>query len=187
MVGPNGGLEHPGRGDVIGKLILMVCLALPLAGCGLSMSKQRKYTTYQPSEFWDDGASARPLPSGVASQRDLALGAEAKTPPAITPALIQRGKEQFTVFCSPCHGASGEGDGVIVQRGFPHPPSYDSDALLSAPADHFFDVITNGYGVMYSYASRIGPRDRWAIVAYIRALQLSRQPKRASQQNEKAR
>ncbi len=165
---------------MIGKIVLMICLALPLCSCGLSMTQQRKYTTYQSSDFWADGASARPLPRGASAQHDLARDASAKTPPAMTAALLKRGKDQFTVFCSPCHGASGDGDGVIVQRGFPHPPSYHSDDLRSAPAQHFFEVITNGYGVMYSYASRIDPADRWAIVAYIRALQLSRQPALAS-------
>ena len=77
------------------------------------------------------------------------------------------------MFCSPCHGLSGNGDGMIVQRGFPAPPSYHIARLRSAPAQHFFDVISNGYGVMYAYASRVDPRDRWAIVAYIRSLQTS--------------
>ncbi|WP_456734443.1 c-type cytochrome [Bradyrhizobium sp. USDA 3364] len=84
------------------------------------------------------------------------------------------GRRRFAIFCSPCHGAGGDGDGIIVHRGMPHPTSYHVDRLVTADDQHFFDVITNGYGAMYSYAARVGPQDRWAIVAYIRALQLSR-------------
>jgi mono/diheme cytochrome c family protein len=113
------------------------------------------------------------LPQGVVAQGDLAR-LEASEQPAITPALLARGRERFEVFCAPCHGFGGAGDGMIVQRGFPHPPDYNAARLRSAPARHFYDVITNGYGVMYSYATRVPPPDRWAIAAYIRALQLSR-------------
>ena len=91
----------------------------------------------------------------------------------LTAALLARGRERFDIYCSPCHGLDGQGDGMVVQRGFPRPPSYLEPRLLAAPAGTFYDAITKGYGVMYSYASRVEPRDRWAIVAYIRALQLS--------------
>jgi hypothetical protein len=91
----------------------------------------------------------------------------------VTRELIERGRDRYNIFCSVCHDQKGDGNGMIVQRGFPAPPSFHSDRLRKAPASHFFDVITKGYGVMYSYASRVPPRDRWAIVAYIRALQLS--------------
>lgn len=87
---------------------------------------------------------------------------------------LRRGQERFNVYCSPCHGRAGDGNGMIVQRGFPRPPSLHTEALRLAPIDHFYGVITHGYGVMYSYADRVPPRDRWAIAAYIRALQLSR-------------
>ncbi len=87
--------------------------------------------------------------------------------------LLDRGRQRFDIYCAVCHGATGEGDGMIVQRGFPQPPSLHEQRLRDAPPGHFFDVITNGYGVMYSYASRVSPEDRWAIAAYIRALQLS--------------
>jgi mono/diheme cytochrome c family protein len=90
--------------------------------------------------------------------------------PSCSPAAISGS----IFFCSPCHGANGDGNGIIVQRGMPGPTSYHADRLRLADDQHFFDVITNGYGAMYSYASRVPPRDRWAIVAYIRALQLSR-------------
>jgi mono/diheme cytochrome c family protein len=88
-------------------------------------------------------------------------------------ALLERGHERFDIYCSPCHSRVGDGHGMIVQRGFPQPPSYYSDALRNAPNQLFYDVITHGYGAMYSYADRVSPADRWAIVAYIRALQAS--------------
>ena len=94
-------------------------------------------------------------------------------PYPITRALLQRGRERFDIHCAPCHSPVGDGDGMIVRRGFPQPPSYHSARLRAAPDRHFYDVITRGYGIMYSYADRVAPEDRWAIVAYIRALQLS--------------
>ena len=94
-------------------------------------------------------------------------------PLPITLKLLERGRQRFDVYCAPCHSRAGDGDGMIARRGFPHPPSYHTAALRNAPDNHFYKVITNGYGVMYSYADRVSPHDRWAIVAYIRALQLS--------------
>jgi mono/diheme cytochrome c family protein len=94
-------------------------------------------------------------------------------PLPITLKLLEHGRQRFDVYCAPCHSRAGDGDGMIARRGFPHPPSYHTAALRNAPDNHFYKVITNGYGVMYSYADRVSPHDRWAIVAYIRALQLS--------------
>ncbi len=94
-------------------------------------------------------------------------------PLPITPALLARGRGRFDINCAPCHSTVGDGDGMIVRRGFPSPPSYHTDRLRNAPDSHFYQVISNGYGAMYPYADRIAPADRWAIVAYIRALQLS--------------
>src|SRR5205085_11750125 len=88
--------------------------------------------------------------------------------------LLERGRDRFEIYCAVCHGRTGEGNGMIVQRGFPPPPSFHIDRLRQAPIGHLFDVITQGYGIMYSYAERVEPNDRWAISAYIRALQLSR-------------
>jgi len=88
-------------------------------------------------------------------------------------ALLERGRERFDIFCSPCHGLLGNGEGVVVQRGFPKPPDLAAARLREAPDRHFIEVISHGYGQMYSYASRIPPADRWAIVAYVRALQRS--------------
>jgi mono/diheme cytochrome c family protein len=111
----------------------------------------------------------KPVPNTVARED----AANPPAPPPVTMALLERGQQRFDINCSPCHGRTGEGDGMIVQRGFPHPPSYFSEKLRSAPSQHFFDVITHGYGAMYSYADRVEPSDRWAIAAYIRALQAS--------------
>ena len=155
-------------------LILVAICCCVLAGCDLSMTQQRKLKTYAPSELWPDGASARPLPAGAVAQGDVERAAEAGKPPSITQTLLERGRERFGIYCAPCHGLGGDGDGVIVHHGFPAPPSYHSDRLLAAPAQHFFDVITHGYGIMYAYADRVDVSDRWAIAAYIRALQLSR-------------
>ncbi len=120
-----------------------------------------------------------PPVSGVDAQgKPLAQGGPAAqtgyvNPLPITPQLLARGQERFDIYCAPCHSRAGDGDGMIARRGFPHPPSYHTDALRNAPDSHFYDVITNGYGAMFPYAARINPHDRWAIVAYIRALQLS--------------
>jgi mono/diheme cytochrome c family protein len=91
----------------------------------------------------------------------------------LTPQLLARGQERFHIYCAVCHGRTGKGNGEVVRRGFPAPPSYHLPRLRKAPIGHFYDVITNGYGAMYSYATRVEPADRWAIAAYIRALQLS--------------
>lgn len=156
------------------RLLVAIALSLPLAACGLSMTQQRKYTTYAPATFWPDGTSARPLPDHVVAQGDVIRHDQETKPPPVTQALLERGQQRFNIYCAPCHGLAGDGDGIIVAHGFPAPPSYHIARLLAAPAQHFYDVITGGYGVMYSYADRVDPHDRWAIAAYIRALQLSR-------------
>jgi mono/diheme cytochrome c family protein len=156
------------------KTCIILVITVLVAGCDQqSMIQQNRYDPYEPSKLWPNGSEAQPLPAGVVAQGDLARDLEIKEPPPITAALLERGRQRFDIFCSPCHGRSGNGDGMVVQRGFPAPPSYHIARLRSAPAQHFFDVITAGYGVMYAYAARIEPRDRWAIVAYIRALQTS--------------
>ena len=146
---------------------------LLLAGCDLSMTEQPKYGPYAPSALWRDGTSARPLPAGTVAQGDIERERAEKTPPKVDAALLGRGRERYEAFCSPCHGLAGYGDGMVVQRGFPPPPSYHIERLRNADAWHFFDVQTKGYGVMYSYADRVSAEDRWAIAAYIKALQLS--------------
>lgn len=162
------------------KLTLMLAL-LAVAGCqDQSMRQQKRYDTFEPAGLWRDGAAARPLPDGVVAQGDQSREEALARPPVMTLALLQRGRERYEIFCTPCHGLAGYGDGMIVARGFPAPPSYHSARLRAAPAQHFVDVISRGYGVMYPYASRVEPQDRWAIAAYIRALQLSQGAKVAS-------
>ncbi|MFY9641361.1 MAG: cytochrome c [Rhodomicrobium sp.] len=154
------------------KRIVLFAVLL-LAGCDLSMSEQPKYTPYSPSHFWANGTSARPIPAFTVAQGDIARDEAAKKPPEVTLALLQRGQERFDMICSPCHGVSGYGDGMVVQRGFPHPPSFYNQRLLAVDVRQFYTVQTKGFGVMYSYADRLTEDDRWAIAAYIRALQVS--------------
>lgn len=155
------------------RIAALGLIVVSVAACGQSMTDQPRYDTYEPASAFEDGTSARLPPEHTVSQSALAYAEAETTPPKADAALVERGHERFDIFCSPCHGLAGYGDGMIVQRGFPTPPSFHSDRLRKAPASHFYDVMTKGYGVMYSYASRISPSDRWAIVAYIRALQLS--------------
>jgi mono/diheme cytochrome c family protein len=144
-----------------------------LAGCDQNMDEQPKYSEYSPAPLFRGGTLRNP-PDGSIARDDLARAAEIANKPALTNQLLQRGRERFNIFCSPCHGATGDGDGIIVHRGMPHPTSYHDDRLRAADDQYLFDVITNGHGAMYSYAARLPPRDRWAVVAYIRALQLAR-------------
>lgn len=155
---------------VLGCLILASAL---LGGCEQDMYNQPKYKPYAAAPGFPDHQSAlQPVEGTVARDADLTPRPE-RIPVPLTEALLARGRERFDIYCSPCHGRVGDGEGMIVQRGFPHPPSFHSDRLRSAPDSHFYDVIGSGFGRMYSYASRVPPQDRWAIVAYIRALQLS--------------
>lgn len=138
-----------------------------LAGCD-KMANQPKQLPYEVSPDQSSNPDFEP-PSGIIAREDQ----PPPSPPAVTLALLKRGQERFNIYCAPCHSRVGDGRGMIVERGFPAPPSYFIDSLIAAPSQHFYDVITNGYGVMYSYADRVSPADRWAIVAYIRALQAS--------------
>lgn len=159
-------------------------VAAALCGCRLDMHLQPKYLPYAPTEFFHDGRSERQPVEGTVARGQLRLdelfytgkenGVESnRFPFPITKADLERGRERYNIYCTPCHDYTGNGDGMIVQRGFPHPPSYHIDRLRNAPAGHFFDVMTNGFGAMYSYGSRIEPADRWRIAAYVRALQMS--------------
>lgn len=153
--------------------LVPVLLLLLLGGCDISMTQQNRYRTEAAAA--DGGSSARALPDHAVAQGDLARDELAETPPPVDAALLKRGRKRFGIYCSPCHGLDGRGDGAVVKRGFPQPPSYLSERLRTAPASHFYEVMTKGFGRMYSYADRVAPRDRWAIIAYIRALQLSQQ------------
>jgi mono/diheme cytochrome c family protein len=155
------------------SLFALVAISLSVAACEQNMDVQPRYSEYSRAPLFRGGVLRNP-PTGAVARDDLAHEAESRTKPVLSAELFDRGHQRFDIFCAPCHGTGGDGDGVIVQRGMPHPTSYHVDRLRDADDQHFFDVITNGYGAMYSYASRVPPRDRWAIVAYIRALQLSR-------------
>jgi mono/diheme cytochrome c family protein len=155
-----------------------------LAGCRLDMHVQPKYLPYEPTSFFGDGRSERPSVDGTVARGHLRLDELLYTgkengvladrfPFAIQRADLERGRERYNIYCTPCHDYTGSGHGMIVQRGFPPPPSFHTDRLRAAPAGHFFDVMTNGLGSMYSYATRVEPEDRWRIAAYLRALQLS--------------
>ena len=157
------------------RAVFVLLLAAAAAGCtNQSMTRQAHYGPNDPAPAFANGSAAQPLPPGAISQDDAEYGKATADPPPVDMALLQRGKERFEIFCAPCHGYEGDGDGAIVRRGFPRPPSYYEPKLMRADARLFFDTITNGYGVMYSYGSRVPPHDRWAIAAYIRALQQSR-------------
>ena len=166
------------------RMICLGALALLLVGCRMDMHEQPKYLPYEPTTFFDDGRSERPVVPGTVARGQLRLdellytGKENgvlsnKFPFPITRADLERGRQRYNIYCTPCHDYTGSGQGIVVQRGFPSPPSYHIDRIRQAPVGHFFDVMTSGYGSMYSYASRIEPEDRWRIAAYIRVLQLS--------------
>ena len=156
------------------RRFLRALLLLVLAGCNEDQDSQARYNTLAASIApWPASSAALLPPDGTVAVDDIAGNDAAIHAPTVTAALIARGRERFGIFCSPCHGFDGYGDGIIVARGFPHPPSFHSAQLRAAPAQLFFDTITSAYGAMYSYGDRVPPSDRWAIVAYIRALQLS--------------
>ncbi len=166
--------------------ILLAAAAALLTACRQDMHDQPKYKGLQASGLWADGRAARPMVEGTVARGRLRQDPHkflGKTGPNFAAALpaeykadkafLLRGQSRFNIYCTPCHGRTGYGDGMVVQRGFKAPPSYHIDRLRNQPAGYFYDVMTNGYGTMVSYASRIPVDDRWAIVAYIRALQLS--------------
>lgn len=155
------------------------------AACQQQMADQPRYDPLQKSDFFGDDRSARPNVEGTVARGRLdddehfyagKIGGRpaAEFPFALTREILARGRERFDIFCSPCHDRLGNGQGMIVRRGYRAPPSYHIDRLRQAPVGHFFEVMTHGLGAMPDYAEQIAPADRWAIAAYIRALQLSR-------------
>ncbi len=165
-----------------------VLLAVGCAvACRQDMHDQPKYIPLRPSDFFVDGRSARPIPAGTVArgylEDDTAFytgkGPDGKFvnefPFPVTKDIILRGQQRFNIYCSPCHDRLGNGLGMIVRRGFRRPPSYHIDRLRQVPNGYIFDVITNGFGAMPEYSAQIQPADRWAIVSYVRALQLSQQ------------
>lgn len=170
------------------RLVAANCVAaclLLLAGCSLKqdMARQPKDRPLWPSDFFPDGRSARPLVENTVARGALANEAffvpkESNTfPLPLNVQLLERGENRYNIFCSPCHGLQGDGDGLVAVRGMKHPPTYHQDRLRQVPNGYIYDVITNGFGIMLDYSAQIPPRDRWAIVAYVRALQLSRNAK----------
>ena len=168
-------------------LVLTAMLALLVTtGCRQEMYDQPKYKALGKSDLFADGRQSRPPVEGTVARgmlradSRLYAGKVGNTlvgdfPLPVTRALLERGHQRYDIFCSPCHDRTGGGNGMVVQRGYRPPPSFHIDRLRQEPVGHFFDVITHGLGVMYPYNYRVPPRDRWAIIAYIRALQLSRQ------------
>ncbi len=155
-----------------------------LTGCHRDMRDQPRYEPLEASEVFADGQSTRPFIAGTVARGTLHPDEAFQTgkvkgrfithlPVKLDRRLLERGRERFNIFCSPCHAPTGSGDGMIVQRGFHRPPSFHTARLRDAPVGHFFDVMTDGFGVMPRYGPQILPRDRWAIVAYIRTLQHS--------------
>ncbi len=169
------------RKGVPTALALMASLGL---GCRQDMHNQPKYRPLRGSESFADARSARPLVAGTVARGSLRedgafftgkSGGELVTeiPVEVTPALLARGQGRYQVFCAPCHGRTGRGDGMVVQRGFKAPSSYHVDRLRAMPVGHYYDVITNGFGAMSDYAAQLPPADRWAVAAYVRVLQYS--------------
>lgn len=173
---------------------VVLTLSVLSLGCRNDMHNQPRYKPLSATDFFGDGRSARPTIDDTVARGQLRVDAPRFTgkengkdidyfPIQITHDDLERGQQRFNIYCSPCHGRLGDGNGMIVSRGFRQPPSYHDERLRTAAVGHFFDVMTNGYGSMYSYASRVAVDDRWRIAAYIRALQFSQDP---NGQNSKA-
>ncbi len=161
-----------------------IALLMLLTACRQDMQNEPRYKPLAASDFFSDGRSARPQVEGTVARGHLRIDEARYTgkidgddidqfPIPVAKEDIERGQTRFNIYCTPCHGRLGDGNGMVVLRGFRQPPSYYSERLRNAPVGHFFDVISNGFGAMPSYASRVESDDRWRIVAYIRALQLS--------------
>jgi hypothetical protein len=167
------------------NLMLAVLVLSASTACRQAMFDQPRADALAETDAFPDGAASRPLPPGTVARGFLRedevfyrgkVGTNLVTvfPYTVTRDVLERGRDRFEIHCAVCHGRTGDGNGMIVQRGFPAPPSYHIERLWEAPVGHFYDVMTHGYGVMYSYATRVDPTDRWAIAAYIRALQFAR-------------
>jgi mono/diheme cytochrome c family protein len=172
------------------RALVLVLVPLGAGGCRQQMAEQPRHDPLEASAFFRDGRAARPLVPGTVPRGHLREDEHLYTgkvggklvesfPFPVTKEILERGRERFNIYCSPCHDQLGTGEGMIVRRGFRQPPSYHTDRLRELPVGHFFDVMTNGFGAMPSYAVQIPVEDRWAIVAYIRALQLSQNAKLA--------
>src|SRR5258707_12222930 len=171
-----------GRRRLAALLLLSAFCLLP--SCRQKMANQPKYDPLEPSDFFVDGMSARPRVAGTVARGELVIDDFLHTgkvggkdgdgyPFAVTAEVMNRGQERFNIYCSECHGRLGDGNGMIPSRGFRRPPSFHTDALRNAVTGHFFDVMTNGFGAMPPFNIQVQSNDRWAIIAYIRALQLA--------------
>ncbi len=165
-----------------------VALVFFTAGCQYlrqDMATQPKNKPLSPSDFFEDGRSERPLientvAHGSIANDELFVPKDSNAfPLPVNQQLLERGEDRYKIFCTPCHGLQGDGNGMVAVRGMKHPPSYHQDRLRQVPNGYIYDVMTNGFGAMYGYSAQIPPRDRWAIIAYVRALQLSRNAKAA--------
>ena len=167
------------------RAVVIAAACLALVGCRQDMHDAPSYDPLQATNFFANGAASRPLVANTVARGQLRADEHLYTgkvngqvatefPMPVTKAVLDRGQERFNVYCSPCHGRTGEGNGMIVQRGFRQPPSYHDERLRNAPVGYFFDVMTNGFGAMQDYSAQVTVPDRWAIAAYIRVLQLSR-------------
>ena len=171
-------------GSHFGSHFVVAATLSACAGCTPDMADQPRYEPLEASEFFADGLSARPRIAGTVARGELQLNSHFERgvvdgqlaqslPMEVDAALLERGQERYNIYCSNCHDRVGSGRGMVVQRGFPQPPSYHIDRLRGVPSGYVFDVITSGLGRMPEHGSMIKPADRWAIVAYVRALQLS--------------
>jgi len=162
-------------------ILALTCLA---GACRRDMQDQPRYRPFRTSAFFQDGRSARPLVAGTVARGQLEeddhlyrgrIGEEfaATFPFPVTAEVLERGRERYDIFCAPCHGRVGDGDGMIVQRGMRRPPSLHIERLRKSPPGYAFDVITNGFGAMIDLSDRLSAEDRWAIVSYVHALQRS--------------
>jgi len=151
-----------------------------LGGCRQDMADQPKAKPLSPTGFFEDGRSERPVVEntvahGSIGDDELFLPKDSNAfPLPVTRELLERGQDRYRIFCTPCHGLQGDGNGMIAMRGMKHPPTFHQDRLRQIPNGYLFDVVTNGFGAMLGYSAQIAPRDRWAIIAYFRALQFSR-------------
>ena len=168
-----------------GRAVAVAAACVALAGCRQDMHDAPSYDPLQATDFFANGAASRPLVPNTVARGQLRADEFLFTgkingqvanefPMPVTRQVLDRGQERFNVYCSPCHGRTGEGNGMVVQRGFRQPPSYHEERLRNAPVGYFFDVMTNGFGAMQDYSAQVTVPDRWAIAAYIRVLQLSR-------------
>lgn len=178
------------------RVLTAACAAVALflsGGCRYlkqDMANQPKNLPLSPSDFFGDGRSERPPVENTVARGSLVddglyVPKDSNAfPLPVNRELLERGQSRYKIFCTPCHGLQGDGNGMISMRGMKHPPSFHQDRLRQAPNGYFFDNITNGFGAMYGYSAQIPPRDRWAIIAYVRALQLSRNAKAADLPSE---